>query len=262
MRPATDESTAALLSRLAAGGAPPDPRPPRAPAALAAARGRLSPAFACEHEGRRAPLIAVAEAAQRAGAPRLAVALWFSPHEGAEPLRHWFLRFGEQRHLADDDAVLQIAHNAETPLGALDEDGDVAGEGEEGAGAGVGAGAGKGAGAGEGEEGAGAGAGAEEALAPLEFVVRAGQGFEAPGGVVDAMLAAGLLERGRELRGGRRSFVLRCDARWARPCNACDRLGAPLRCARCLRVSYCDEACQRLDWKKRGHRDVCVEPLP
>ena len=121
--------------------------------------------------------------------------------------------------------------------GPLDEGSDVAGEGEE-------------------------GAGAEEALAPLEFVVRAGQGFEAPGGVVDAMLAAGLLERGRELRGGRRSFVLRCDARWARPCNACDRLGAPLRCARCLRVSYCDEACQRLDWKKRGHRDVCVEPLP
>jgi hypothetical protein len=33
-----------------------------------------------------------------------------------------------------------------------------------------------------------------------------------------------------------------------------------LKCAGCLRVSYCGEACQRVDWKHR-HKKVCKKAL-
>ncbi|KAJ7637433.1 hypothetical protein B0H17DRAFT_1217093 [Mycena rosella] len=40
----------------------------------------------------------------------------------------------------------------------------------------------------------------------------------------------------------------------------CDQIGektAFKRCAECLRVYYCSEACQTVDWSQGGHRDTC-----
>ena len=44
-------------------------------------------------------------------------------------------------------------------------------------------------------------------------------------------------------------------------CGAEKRLDALKKCARCLAVHYCDGACQRLHWKRGGHKQACKEPL-
>ena len=44
-------------------------------------------------------------------------------------------------------------------------------------------------------------------------------------------------------------------------CGAEKCLAALKKCARCLAVVYCDDACQREHWKRGGHKQVCKEPL-
>ena len=44
-------------------------------------------------------------------------------------------------------------------------------------------------------------------------------------------------------------------------CGAEKRLDALRKCGRCLAVHYCDGACQRLHWKRGGHKQACKESL-
>ena len=105
------------------------------------------------------------------GFGRLGAFLLFSAHEGAGPLRPWYERFVGDAKGASDEEVLRIALNADTPYGILT---DPVHENRD-----------------------------RASMSEFEVMCKMTRGYEAPNGVFDAMIAAGVAQRTeRRFRGG------------------------------------------------------------
>jgi len=167
--PAGGETVGEWLRRLHAAGGGELPNAQAPSAAASAARKRVSPPFTAIVEGGvRVPLALLTSLD---GFGRLGAFLLFSAHEGAGPLRPWYERFVGDAEGVSDEEVLCIALNAETPYGILTdpvhEDRDRA------------------------------------SMSDFEVMGKMTRGYEAPNGVFDAMVAAGVAKRtGRRFRGG------------------------------------------------------------